>query len=255
MKMKSLNLLTFAASWLLAASVSFTAAAQAPGPNQTEWENEALKLRLFYPSDLVKADPEKVMHDGNLTLFGVSGSSDPKLAAATHCLRPALLLELPHAGPDQTTKTQPTADGGTQVTVTPAITASILLAELDVECVNAEHETGSTTLLADMAEIVTRVPGMKSIAQPSWYNVGWQKVHMAAAQGQPQVPDPANPQSAAPPQLFTMGLSTNWNSHLLVWYFSSNNIDTLNRITKTTVRFGRAQAAPLYPVPMGTAAP
>jgi hypothetical protein len=52
-----------------------------------------------------------------------------------------------------------------------------------------------------------------------------------------------------------MGLSTNWNSHLLVWYFSSNNIDTLNRITKTTVRFGRAEAAPLYPVPMGTAAP
>jgi hypothetical protein len=50
-----------------------------------------------------------------------------------------------------------------------------------------------------------------------------------------------------------MGLSTNWNSHLLVWYFSSNSIDTLNRLTKTTVRFGRAQAAPLCPVPIGNA--
>jgi hypothetical protein len=52
-----------------------------------------------------------------------------------------------------------------------------------------------------------------------------------------------------------MGLSANWNSHLLVWYFSSNNIDTLNRITKTTVRFGRDQAAPLYPLTIGNATP
>jgi len=235
-------------------TLSVAAAAQTASPNTTEWESEALKLRLFYPSDLVKADPEKVLHDGHLTLFNLD---TPKLAAETHCLRPALLLELPQSGPAQTTSTQPTAEGGTQVTITPAITATILLAELDVDCLNAEHESSSTTLLADLAEIVTKVPGMKPIAQPSWYNVGWQKVHMAAAQGavQPQEPvaDPAQP--AVPRPLYTMGLSTNWNSHLLVWYFSSNNVDTLNRITKTAVRFGRADAAPLYPVPMGTAAP
>jgi hypothetical protein len=248
---------TLVASCFLAASLAATA--QAPAPGTTEWESEALKLRLFYPSDLVKADPEKVLHDGHLTLFNVD---NPKLAAETHCLRPALLLELPQSGPAQTTATQPTADGGTQVTITPAITATILLAELDVDCLNAEHESSSTTLLGDLAEIVTKVPGMKPIAKPSWYNVGWQKVHMAAAQGpsqgpaQPQAPtaDSAN-QPTVPQSLYTMGLSTNWNSHLLVWYFSSNNIDTLNRITKTAVRFGRAEAAPLYPLPMGTAAP
>jgi hypothetical protein len=235
---------------------SLTAAAQTPASNTTEWENEALKLRLFYPSDLVKSDPEKVLRDGHLTLFNID---NPKLAAETHCLRPALLLELPQSGTAQTTETQPTADGGTQVTIKPTITASVLLAELDVDCLNAEHESSSTTLLADLAEIVTKVPGMKPIAQPSWYNVGWQKVHMAAAQGpaptQPQSADQKDSQPTIPQSLYTMGLSTNWNSHLLVWYFSSNNIDTLNRITKTTVRFGRAEAAPLYPVPMGTAAP
>ena len=243
---------TLVTSLFLVASLA--AAAQTPAPNTTEWENEALKLRLFYPSDLVKSDPEKVLHDGHLTLFNID---NPKLAAETHCLRPALLLELPQSGPAQTTETQPSADGGTRVTIKSAITATILLAELDVDCLNAEHESSSTTLLADLAEIVTKVPGMKPIAQPSWYNVGWQKVHMAAAQGPAQTTsqpaDSANP--TAPQALYTMGLSTNWNSHLLVWYFSSNNIDTLNRITKTTVRFGRAEAAPLYPVPMGTAAP
>jgi hypothetical protein len=243
---------TLVAMFVLAV-LSVTAVAQTPAPNTTGWENEGLKLRLFYPSDLVKADPEKVLHDGHLTLFNVD---NPKLAAETHCLRPALLLEVPQSGPAETTETQPTPDGSTHVTVTPAITGSILLAELDIDCLNAEHESSSTTLLSDLAEIVIKVPGMKSIAQPSWYNVGWQKVHMAAAQGQTQLPQPtdsANPTTAQP--LYAMGISTNWNSHLLVWYFSSNNIDTLNRITKTTVRFGRAEAAPLYPLPMGTAAP
>jgi hypothetical protein len=236
---------------LFTLTLSLTAKAQAPGPNQTEWENEALKLRLFYPSDLDQSDAAQVMHDGHLTLFGISGAADPKLAEATRCLRPILLLRRPQSGPPQATSTQPTPDGGTQVSITPAITATILLAELDVDCLS-ERQSNSTTLLADMAESVTKVPGMKPTAQPAWYNVGWQKVHMAAAQGQPQS-DPADPQPVDPSQLYTMGLSTNWNSHLLVWYFSSNSIDTLNRITKTTVRFGRAQAAPLYAVPMGDA--
>jgi hypothetical protein len=242
---------------LFAITLSLAAKAQAPGLNQTEWENEGLNLRLFYPSDLVKSDAAQVMHDGNLTLFG---TSDPKLTQTTHCLHPILLLELPQSGPAQTTKTQPTPDGGTQVTITQAITGTILLAELDIDCLTPEQQSKSTTLLADMAEIVTKIPGMKPIAQPAWYNVGWQKVHMAAAQGQPQAQpqaqpqsDPATQQPSTPAPVYTMGISTNWNSHLLVWYFSSNSIDTLNRITKTTIRFGRAQAAPLYPNPMGNA--
>jgi hypothetical protein len=213
--------------------LSLSVSAQTPALNTTEWENEALKLRLFYPSDLVKGDATQVMNDGHLTLFGISGASDPKLAEATHCLRPVLLLELPQSGATQTL----------------AVTATILLAELDVNCLTPEQQNKATNLLADMAEIVNKVPGMKSIAQPATYTIGWQKVHMAAAQGQPQTTN------STPSQLYTMGLSTNWNSHLLVWYFSSNNIDTLNRITKTTVRFGRNLAAPLYPLTIGNATP
>jgi hypothetical protein len=238
-------------AFLFAAVLSLSATAQTPAPNTTEWENEALKLRLFYPSDLVKSDPEQVIHDGHLTFAGISGATDQKLADAARCLRPALLLQLPHPGPPQVTKTQPTPDGGTQGTITPATTATLLLAELDIDCLNAEHQSTSTTLLNDMAEVVTKVPGMRPTAQPSTYTIGWQKVHMAAAQGQPQTQDPPT----APSPLYTMGLSTNWNNHLLVWYFTSNNIDTLNRITKTTVRFGRDQAAPLYPLTIGNATP
>jgi hypothetical protein len=224
----------------LAFALVLHAKAQAPAPDTTEWENESLKLRLFYPSDLMKGDPSDVLQDGRLNLFGASEITDLKLAEAVRCLRPTLLLQLPHSGPTQ--KAEPTADGATQVTVTPPVNASILLAELDLNCLNAEHVSKSTTLLDDMAEIVNKAPGMKSIAQPSTYTVGSQKMHMAAAQGQ---------QGAGP--VYAMGLSTNWNNHLLVWYFSSSNIDMLNRITKTTVRFGRDQAAPLYPLTIGNA--
>ena len=237
----------------LIAGLSLVAAAQTPVPS-TEWDSEALNLRLFYPVDLDQSDAFQVIRDGHFTLFGISGAPDPKFAETTHCLRPLLLLRRPQSGPPQTTSTQPAPDGGTQVTITPATTATILLAELDVNCLS-EQLSKSTNLLADMAEIVTRVPGMKPIAQPSWYTIGWQKVHMAAAQGQPppDQADPQAPQPVGPFQLYTMGISTNWNSHLLVWYFSSNSIDTLNRITKTAVRFGRAQPAPLYPLPIGNA--
>jgi hypothetical protein len=242
-------------TFLFAVILSLSATAQAPAPNTTEWESEALKLRLFYSSDLVKGDAAEIMRDGHLTLFGISGATDPKLAEATRCLRPALLLELPQSPSKLNAKVEPGFGGGTRVTTTASVSATILLAELDIDCLNAEHESNSTTLLADMAEIVNKVPGMKSIAPPATYTIGWQKIHMAAAQGQPQTEATSGPQSPGRFQLYTMGLSTNWNNHLLVWYFSSNSIDTLNRITKTTVRFGRDQAAPLYPLSIGNATP
>jgi hypothetical protein len=244
------------AAFLFVAAFSLFATPQTPAPNATEWENEALKLRLFYPSDLVKADTEQVMRDGHLTLEGISGAADQKLAETTRCLRPILLLELPQSPSKLNVKVEPGFSGGMRTTTTAPVSGTILLAELDINCLTPEQQNKATNLLSDMAEIVNKVPGMKSIAQPATYTIGWQKVRMAAAQGQPQAqPLPADPQLSGQPPLYTMGISTNWNSHLLVWYFSSNSIDTLNRITKTTVRFGSAQAAPLYPLTIDNATP
>lgn len=200
---------------LLACSLS--AIAQAP---LTEWSNETLNLRFSYPADLAKADPTLSMQDGHLALLGISGTGDPILAAATRCLLPELFLQLPSASDD------------------PTVTASIVLAELDVTCLTSEQQTNARDILLSMAELVGKVPGMSSLGAPSTYTVGWQKVHMAAAQGQPGGAD----------RIYTMGISTSWNNHLLVWYFSSNNIAQLNRITKSIVRFGRNTAEPLYPL-------
>ena len=229
----SRSLIAALCTFAIVIALSLTASAQTSAT--TPWSDDALNLRMAYPADLVKADPAEVMHDGNLVLFGVSGDTDSQLAASTHCLRPNLVLQMAPSA-------QPT-------------TATILLAELDIDCLTSEEQVNSKNLLPTMAEAVNKVPGMKPITQPTWYNIGWQKVHMAAAQGQPQTRQGTGSPTGTSQQLFTMGISTIWNNHLLVWYFSSNNIETLNRITKTTVRFGRAAAAPLYPVTMGNATP
>src|ERR1700723_1430109 len=98
--------------FLFGVAFSLSASAQAPAPNTTEWENEALKLRLFYPSDLVKADTEQVMRDGHLTLEGISGAADQKLAETTRCLRPILLLELSQSASKLNVKVEPGFSGG-----------------------------------------------------------------------------------------------------------------------------------------------
>jgi hypothetical protein len=224
------------------AAFSLSAIAQPPAPNTTEWENEALKLRLFYPSDMMKEDAGSLMQGGHFTLF--RNVLDPQLAQVSQCLRPHLLLRLPQSDPNRNAETQTAPpDGFAKTRWHGPNAATIILAELDVDCLTSEQQNKATNLLDNMAEIVGKDANMKVIAPPSTYTIGWQKVHMAAAQMSPQ-PSPA---------FYLMGISTNWNSHLLVWYFSSSDIDTLNRITKTTVRFGRAQAAPLYPLSIGNA--
>lgn len=208
---------------LLLPLIALTALAQAP---LTEWSSDTLKLQFSYPSDLTKSDPEQAMQDGHLTLLGITGGDDPSLAAATRCLRPKLLLQ--HA-PSATDKT----------------TSTILLAELDISCLTPEQQANSTDLLNKMANLVTKAPTMSSLMQLATYTVGQQNVHVSAAQGKCPIPGAIPPE---PQQVYTMGFATNSNNHLLVWYISSTSVDTLNRLTKSTVRFGRADAAPLYPV-------
>jgi hypothetical protein len=208
---------------LLLPLIALTSLAQA---QLTDWSSDELKLQFSYPSDLTKSDPAQAMRDGHLNLLGITNGDDPSLAVATRCLRPKLLLQHASTATDKTTST-------------------ILLAELDVSCLTPEQQANSTDLLGNIANLVTKAPTMSSLMQPATYTVGQQNVHVSAAQGKCPIPGVIPPE---PQQVYTMGFATNSNNHLLVWYISSTNVDTLNRLTKSTVRFGRSDAAPLYPV-------
>ncbi len=237
---------------LLAAGGAVRAMGQTPA--SMVWSSDALGLRFAYPSDLVVHEPADAMEDGHLILFGAEADADPQIAAITRCLKPKLLLELPGSDlrPDATAAT-PDVDRSMQVTIRVAPAATILLAELIVECLTPEQQAKAKDLQAGMAGIVYRLQGMHPMMTPAAYNVGAQMVHVAAAQGQPQA-GVADAQSARALRIFTMGFGTSWNNHLLVWYFASNSTPILNRITKSTVQFGKAKPAPLYPVTIGYAA-
>jgi hypothetical protein len=217
---------------------------------QLEWNSQSLDLTFKYPADLVRRDPVEAMKDEHLMLYGIPGGQVQELAAATHCLRPLLSLELPTSGGtvDKIEEKQP--DGSTKVTLKPALLGTILLAELDIDCMTPEQQVMAHDLQTGMLTLLAKVPGMHAMMQPSMYLVGKQKMHMAAAQGLPKVETDSG-SSVDPLFSYTMGFTTSWNNHLLVWYLSSNSFLTLNRMTKSVVRFGNQKPDVLYPMTVG----
>ena len=140
-------------------------------------------------------------------------------------------------------------DGSTTFTIKPALLGSLLLAEVDFDCLKPELQAKSLDPMTEMLSLLPKVPGMHATLQPTMYLVGKQKVYMAGAQGLPQFTvDPDVP--IDPLLTYTLGFATNWNSHLLVWYLSANNAGTLNRMTKSVVKFGGELPAVLYPLPV-----
>jgi len=232
---------------LLGMGLALSAAAQSSQDTQIEWSSDSLNLRFLYPGDFVRRDPVEALKDGHLTVFGVPGGQVPELAEMTRCLRPLLAVELPTSGGASTETKTTNPDGSVTVTIKPALLGTILLAELAIDCMTPEQQVKARDLQTGMVDLVSKVPGMHSMMQPSIYKAGNQMMHVAAAQGLPRISEDVNA-TADPLLSFTMGFSTSWNNHLLVWYFSSNSAMTLNRMTKSTVRFGREKAATLYPV-------
>ncbi|MEO6804030.1 MAG: hypothetical protein ABI197_12390 [Granulicella sp.] len=213
--------------------------------DQLEWTNEALDLRFKYPADLVRRDPKDALDDEHLMVYGVPGGQTKEIATATGCLKPLLSLELPTSGGSIIRTQTKNADGSITVHMKPALLGTVLLAELDVNCLSPAQKEIAGDLQTDMVSLLAKVPGMHSVLRPSQYMVDRQIVHMAGAQGQPLNPDTQEPAEAL--LSYTLAFTTMWNNHLLVWYFSSNNAGMMNRMTKASVKFGSGKESTLYP--------
>ena len=237
---------------LLSSVGGVLARAQSPENTQTEWRSDALDMHFLYPGDFVLRDPVEAMKDGHLMVFGIPGTQLPELADRTKCLKPLLELEIPTSGgsADQTKVKNP--DGSITITVKPALLGTILLAELQIECLTPQQQAQAkgAELQTGMVQLVTKVPGMRPTMQPAMYLVGKQKMLMAGAQGVPKVAEDPNA-PAEPLFSYLTAFSTSWNNHLLVWYFSSNSAATLNRMTRSMVKFGNTPALAIYPLQVG----
>jgi hypothetical protein len=230
---------------LSGAGLTPLAGAQGLKNNQLEWTSDSLNLRFTYPGELVRRDPAEALKDEHLMLYGIPGGQTRELAVATHCLTPLLSLELPTSGGSITKTETKNPDGSVTVTMKPALLGTILLAELNIDCMTPAQQAMAHDLTTHMVEVLTTVPGMHAVLQPSVYLIDKQTIHMAAAQGQPISQDADAPMD--PLLSYTLAFSTNWENHLLVWYFSSNNAQLMNQMTKSTVKFGNNDVATLYP--------
>ncbi len=216
---------------------------------QTAWHSDSLDLEFRYPADLVRLDPVEAWKDEHLMVYGIPGGQVRRLAASTACLKPMLSAELPTSGGLATKTEHRNPDGSTTFTIKPALLGSLLLAEVDFDCLKPELQAKPFDPMTEMLSLLPKVPGMHTTLQPTMYLVGRQKIYMAGAQGLPQFTMDADV-PLDPLLTYTLGFATSWNSHLLVWYLSANNASTLNRMTKSVVRFGRESPAVLYPLPI-----
>ena len=247
----------------MACGLPATAVAQTPveSGNSTMFASEPLNLRLEFPALLRKQDVNTALQDGRIAILGLTKAPGESQGSVGACLRPLLLAQTPEPLQRSTTSERPSADGSeTVVTVTPAASATLLLAELDPNCLSGEEQVSGHKELPVMAQQFLATPGMAAVAQPASYTIGSQKVFMASAQGHPETPAPAGSDptvrpAATPFTIFTMAVATTWNNHLLVWLMSANQIGLLDQVSKSRVGFGRAAEAPLYPRTMGTASP
>ncbi len=233
-------------------SLGLVASAQtAPAPQdaQLTWKSDALDLEFRYPADLIRLDPVEAWKDEHLMVYGIPGGQVRRLAVSTACLKPMLSAELPTSGGLATKTEHKNPDGSMTYTIKPALLGSLLLAEVDFDCLKPELQAKSLDPVTEMLSLLPKVPGMHATLQPTMYLVGKQKIYMAGAQGLPKFTvDPDVP--IDPLLTYTMGFATNWNKHLLVWYFSANNAGTLNRMTKSVIRFGSEPPAVLYLLPV-----
>ena len=253
-----MRLYTLLLTATLAAGLS--APAQAVRDPAFKFQSDSLNLRFNYPDSLQKRDLSEAVADGHLTLSGLSPAPQQAPGTVAGCLRPLLFVQSSEPGQTETTSRQTAPDGTVTVRITPATAATILLAELDPTCLASAEAASNHKELPEMARQLLLTPGMNTLAQPTPYTIGRQRVVMAAAQGHPpQAPGPGadavQPATPSAFTLFTMAVATTWNNHLLVWFLTSNQIATLDQLSKSTVRFGREAAAPLYPLTLGNASP
>lgn len=242
-----------AAIWtaMLVSGVVATKAQTVPAPQdaQSEWRSDSLNLEFKYPADLIRLDPVEAWKDEHLMVYGIPGGQVRRLAVSTACLKPLLSAELPTSGGLATKTEHKNPDGSTTFTIKPALLGSLLLAEVDFDCLKPELQVKNLDPITEMLSLLPKVPGMHATLQPTMYLVGRQKIYMAGAQGLPKFTvDPDVP--VDPLLTYTMGFATDWNSHLLVWYLSANNAGTLNRMTKSVIKFGSEPPAVLYPLPV-----
>ncbi|HEY3988279.1 MAG TPA: hypothetical protein VGM02_03205 [Acidobacteriaceae bacterium] len=200
-----------------------------------------LRLHFYYPVEMVPSDLVTATVLDSTAGIGKSQPGDSERDGSEACLRTMLRADLPADKAD----TRMATLGAIENTPSPEqerIAGTIWLFDVDMDCVCAAMRKKRDAAMRDISATITQAQGMTRMGPPLWYDLGKQKIHMSAAVGR------HNP-SERP--VLVMDMVTDYHGHVLMWIVQSNDAETFNTLTKSTVQFDKAPALPLFPADVG----
>jgi hypothetical protein len=200
-----------------------------------------LDLHFYYPEEMVASDLTKISDADRTAGIGKSLPGDSERDGSKACLRTMLRADLPadKAGTRMATL------GAIENTPSPEqerVTGTIWLFDVDMNCVCAAMRKKRDAAMRDISATITQAQGMTRMGPPLWYDLGKQKIHMSAAVGR------HNPNERP---VLMMDMVTDYHGRVLMWIVQSNDAETFNAFTKSTVQFDKAPAVPLFPANVG----
>jgi hypothetical protein len=200
-----------------------------------------LDLHFYYPVEMVASDPTKITDADRTAGIGKSQPGDSEREGSKACLRVMLRADLPA----DKVGTRMATLGAIENTPSPeseSVTGTIWLFDVDMNCVCAAMRKKRDAAMRDISATITQAQGMTRTGPPLWYDLGKQKTHMSAALGR------HNPNEGP---VLMMDVVTDYRSHVLMWIVQSNDAETFNALTKSTVQFDKSPALPLFPANVG----
>jgi hypothetical protein len=229
-------------------------------PRAAIFQSDALGFTLTYPASLIETKlPSQDQQHAEIAKVQPLDEK-PELRKVDQCTDKALLAQ--RKDDPEKAGVNVTIFGdkrGTVLESTPAVTATLLIARVGIECMPAEYRQQLEAVTSAMAEGSAQGDDLKPIDQPIWYEIGKTRVHFAAAQSILAEIQPGANASSQP----TKGQGRRWvaslafvqNGNLVSIYAESNNLPFLNGILHSTVKFGDQSAAPLFPADLGNGSP
>jgi hypothetical protein len=209
------------------------------------YTNTDIGFSFTYPAELHSESAESLAEKWKQA----TNKSDPKYKASDACTHvlfhaeqkgkpgePGIFLTI--HGEDHSPKTE----------ITIPVTGSVIITEMNQQCLPAEFKGREDEVLSGFASSVGEEPGMKLIGQPMWYEVEGHKIHAGVAKSIPNSVSANDGDHAASRTDYLVDIASNINGHLVIFMIEAQNRYSINKLIHGAMRFGNNEPKPLLPL-------
>ena len=209
------------------------------------YTNTDIGFSFSYPPELHSESAESLAEKWKQA----TNKSDPKYNASDACAHvlfhaeqkgkpgePGVFLTI--HGEDHSPKTE----------ITIPVTGSVIITEMNQQCLPAEFKGREDEVLSGFASSVGEEPGMKLIGQSMWYEVEGHKIHAGVAKSIPNSASAKDGDHTASPTDYLVDIASNINGHLVIFLIEAQNRYSINKLIHGAMRFGNNEPKPLLPL-------